>query len=210
MRRVFVCLLALSSITAPLRAGAGAPVEVRDEGEGGFRLELPPPGTPTRTIRQGAEWTYDESGAGAGYVRVVVDTFPVAVYLDGVRMVFTGPEQGLALPAGRHFVSFFPPKQVYLAYRAETPEVFWQRVLPEGGLPGARFGLLASYEGEAVRAGTRWLQVVPEETLAVQLSRQEMRRTYQRHGMTAALTFFSIATVLAAAMFGSAALLAGE
>ncbi|NPV13528.1 hypothetical protein HPY86_01165 [candidate division WOR-3 bacterium] len=214
MRRLLSLFLTINFLLPSVWADADKSVDVIDEGEGQFRIEVPL--SPVDTGRgakesQGleADWSFDDGGAGIGYLKIAIDTFPAEVYLDGKKLVLNGPVQEFSIIQGKHFVSLFSPKQVYLAYRDETPEVFWQKVAPEG-LGTDRFGLIASYEREAVRTGTRWVRVTPEETLVVSLSPIEARRAYRRNATTAAITFFSIATVIAAAMFGSAALLAGE
>ncbi len=214
IRRLLTIFLMLNFISPTVRADADKTVDVIDEGEGQFRIEVPlSPVDTSRVIRKPPspedDWSFDDGGAGIGYLKIAIDTFPAEVYLDGKKLMLNGPMQEFSILQGKHFVSIFSPKQVYLAYRDETPEVFWQKVTPEG-LGADHFGLIASYEREAVRTGTRWIQVSRDETLAVRLSPVEARRAYRRNATTAAITFFSIATVIAAAMFGSAALLAGE
>ncbi|MGQ9678061.1 MAG: hypothetical protein ACUVUD_02115 [bacterium] len=206
--------LMVSFLTLPAWADSNQSVNVIDEGEGEYRFEVTPPSVDTikgggklKGLQEG--FFFEENGAGIGYLRVLVDTFPVELFLDGKKMMMNSSVQEFPLFQGKHFVSLFSPKQVYLSFREETPGVFWQKIMP-AGLGSYRFGLISSYEREAVRTGTKWMQVTPDDTQTVELSSLEVRRIYYRHAKTAAITFFSVATVIAAAMFGSAALLAGE
>lgn len=212
IRMVF--FLMISFLALPGWADSNQSVNVSDEGEGRYRIEVIPPSVDT--IRGAGKFTdfqpglfFNENGAGVGYLKVMVDTLPTEIFLDGKRMMMNSLMQEIPLLQGKHFVSLFSPKQVYLAFREETPEGLWLKIMP-AGLVTDRFGLIASYEREAVRTGTKWVQVTPDDTQTVRLSSLEVRRVYSRNATTAAITFFSIATVIAAAMFGSAALLAGE
>lgn len=214
IRALMKIFLMVSFLTPPGWADSNQSVKVIDEGEGWYRIEVIPPSVDTipgagkfKDLQPGL--FFDENGAGVGYLKVVVDTLPTELWLDGKRVMMNSSVQEFSLFQGKHFVSLFSPKQVYLTFREETPEVFWQKIMP-AGLGTNRFGLIVSYEREAVRTGTKWVQVTPDDTQTVQLSLLEVRRVYNRNATTAAITFFSVAMVIAAAMFGSAALLAGE
>ncbi len=212
LRRIVAGVLLLTTVVMPLRGAEGGTSDGRDEGGGGFRIEVPVPDK-KETERPRAERQdslfFVGGGTGQGWMVVNVDTFPLEVFVDGKKMVVTDKEELITLLPGRHYVSLFPVRDVFLAYRDETPEWFWRMLSPDG-LPADRFALLASYEREAVRAGTRWVQIEPDDTSAVHLSPSEVSQVYRRQGSGVAITFFSIATLIAAAMVGSVALLMGD
>ncbi len=212
-----VLAVVLSGILVlPLRAGPGGDNDIIDAGGARFEIEVPPMvpiDTGKQKERKGSEplpsVMVEESGAGQGYVVVSIDTLPSAVYLDGQEVMIAEDGQVIPLLQGRHYLSLFSPKQVYLTFREEAPEGFWRMAMP-GGVTIDRFGLISSYERDAVRVGTRWVQVVPDDTVAVHLSQKEVQRTYRRQATVAAITFFSVATIIASAMFGSVALIERE
>lgn len=202
-----VALFLAGLLVAPVRAAGDGGASIIDEGGGGFRIEVPVT-VPRDTVRpvlprMPAERSglFDEAGAGIGYLAVLPDRVPDSVFLDGRRVQIDMPGKLLAVQQGRHYLSLFEVRDVYLAFRDETPVAFWQRIAP--GFSPDRFALMSSYEREAVRAGTKWVTVMSDDTIVVRLSRQEVERTYRRHAGTAALTFFSITAVIAAAMLGS-------
>jgi len=214
IRRLLSLFLILNLLTPSVWAGADKTVDVIDEGAGRFRIDVPQTPADSGQGKKDAlspqgEWFFDEGGAGIGYLKVVIDTFPAEVYLDGQRLMISNEVQDFSVLPGKHFVSLFPPKQVYLAYREETPEIFWQKIAQKD-FDTYRFGLIASYERDAVRTGTRWIQVTADDTVAVRLSLRDSGRVYRHSATTAAITFFSVAAVIAAAMFGSVALTARE
>ncbi len=215
VRKPVVILSLLAWLVFPCAGGEGGAVDVRDEGGGGFRIEVPVPdaGKTPATRQQPAVETgevfFATEGAGQGFVILEVDTVPVDIFIDGQKVALTDRNGGFTLLPGRHYFSLFPAREVFLAYQDETPEGFWRMITAEG-LPADRFALLASYEREAVRAGTRWVRIEADDTMKVSLSAQEVAKVYRRHATGAAITFFSVATVIAAAMFGSVALLMME
>lgn len=213
MRRFLVFGLTFMLLVPPGWAGSDGSLPVIDEGEGQFRIEAPVI-VPSDTVRpkhgmgEAADFV-EEASSGQGYVRVVVDTFPVAVNIDGQMVIIDRADAVLPIRAGRHFLSLFPVKDIYLVYRDETPAGFWQMIDGQEEIFD-RFGLISSYEREAVRAGTRWVRLTPGDTADVRLSDSEVKQVYRRNAMATAITFFGVTAVIAAAMFGSVALISGE
>ncbi len=210
MRR-FLGLVVAGLFMVPQVEGAGeGGAEIIDSGGEQFRIEVPV--VPAETTKKRQVLQEDESsfvegvGAGVGYIAVEIDSVPAELFLDGKRMRLESPGGVFSVRQGRHYLSLFDVKDVYVTYRDETPEIFWQSIMPEGS-PAGRFSLMSSFEREAVRIGTRWVQVDADDTLEVTLSQKEVKETYRRHATTAAITFFSVTAVIAAAMFGSVALL---
>ncbi|MEO0067975.1 MAG: hypothetical protein ABIK23_02435 [candidate division WOR-3 bacterium] len=214
MRQFLALVLAGILVAPPLYSAGEGDMEIIDAGDGQFRIDVPVvvPAETTearRVLEQGEEDFVEGVGAGIGYLAVSLDTVPEELFLDGKKMFLQRPSIVLPVQQGRHYLSFFEVKDVYITYRDETPERFWQLIAP-GGLPADRFSLLSSFEREAVRVGTKWVQVDAFDTVKVTLSQKEVAQTYQRHAATAAITFFSVTAVIAAAMFGSVALLARD
>jgi len=137
--------------------------------------------------------------AAVGYVCIETDTVPTQVFVDATTIeVGSGPVWVEAAP-GKHFVSLFPPKKVYQAASGEAPEHFWERLRKLGAIP-EQPGLLSSYEAGAVRAGTNWVYVTPDDTVSVKLSRAEVHRTYRRDSGCVMRTFIGWTLALGAAM----------
>lgn len=115
----------------------------------------------------------------AGWVEVRVDAGCGEVFFDD-NVLLPGAE-GVVVEAeaGKHFVSLFPPRKVYLAFRDDAPVQFWDRIRRTTPL-GDEYGIISSYERGAVRVGTEWVYVVPEETVAVFLSPEAVEKTYNQ------------------------------
>jgi hypothetical protein len=211
IRQILVLILSSSLLVPPVSAGGS---EIIDEGAGQFRIEVPVvlPAETTRVPRNllpEQPAFAEEAGAGIGYLAVDLDTMPAELFLDGQRIQVSTPVVVFKVGQGRHYLSLFDLKAVYITYRDETPEKFWQMVAPEG-VPADRYSLMSSFEREAVKVGTMWVTVDPDDTVRVRLSHREVVTTYRRNAATAAITFFSVTAVIAAAMFGSIALLARD
>lgn len=211
MRRFLALVLAGILVVPPLYGAGEGGTEVIDSGGGQFQIEVPVvvPAETTRVrrvVEQDEQDFVEGVGAGVGYLAVYLDSVPGELFLDGKKMLLQIPSSLLPVRQGRHYLSLFDVKDVYVTYRDETPERFWQLIVPDG-LLADRFSLMSSFEREAVRVGTRWVQVDVDDTVEVSLSQKEVAQTYRRHATTAAITFFSVTAVIAAAMFGSFALL---
>lgn len=129
------------------------------------------------------------AGQPVGWLAVEVDSLPAKVYLDGELRSLASPTT-FELSPGRHFVSLFEPRQVYRAYNDGAPEAFWERLFAQGLVTDAdRDRLVSSYERGAVRVGTKWVYVVPDETLDVRLSAAEVSATYHRDSSGMLTTF---------------------
>lgn len=139
------------------------------------------------------------ASAAGGFVAVTVDSLPAHVYLDATMVVVEAGSRILEASPGKHFVSFFAPVKVYRASAEQAPQQFWDQLRRVGAI-GDEHGLLASYEAGAVRAGTRWVYVVPDETLAVALSRAAVNRTYRADSGCAMQTFLGWVLVTGAVM----------
>jgi hypothetical protein len=210
VRKLLALILTLLVPVPPVQAAGAGGGEVIDEGGGNFRIEVPVT-TPQEStaVRSRPPATepdiFEETGAGIGYITIEPDTVPQEVYLDGKPVIVDQPGRIFPVQQGRHYVSLFATRDVYLAFRDELPERFWQRVAP--ATAADRFVLMSSYEREAVRTGTRWLDITADDTITVSLSRREVMATYRRQATTAAITFFSVTAVIAAAMVGSVVLI---
>ncbi len=208
---LFLSGMMLNSGGWALGAGGSDLIDEREQ----FRIELPAT-MPMDTIRRQIDTErnknssfVEEVGAGIGFVAVYPDTVPTEIYCDGCRMLVEKPGTVFSVQQGRHYLSFFGIKDVYLAYRDETPEQFWRLISP-AGLPADRYALLSSYEREAVRTGTRWITVGADDTAVVEISLKQTLRAYRHHATNTAITFFSVTAVIAAAMAGSIMLIARE
>ena len=137
--------------------------------------------------------------AAGGFVALTVDSLPAHVYLDATTIVIDTGSRVLEASPGKHFVSFFPPAKVYRASAEQAPQQFWDGLRRVGAI-GDEYGLLASYEAGAVRAGTRWVYVVPDETLAVSLSRAAVSKTYRSDSGCAMQTFLGWVMLTGAVM----------
>jgi hypothetical protein len=139
-------------------------------------------------------------GLGAtGFVEVSADSLPCDVYLDAMTVVLSAGPAVVAAEPGKHFVSLYPPAKVFRAAEEQAPTQFWDHLRSLGAI-GDEYGLLASYEAGAVRAGTRWVYVSPDETLTVRLSRAEASRTYRKDSGCATRTFLGWVSLIGAAM----------
>jgi hypothetical protein len=138
-------------------------------------------------------------GAGAGFLAISVDSVPTRVYVDATTVLLSDGPRVVEAEPGKHFVSLSPPVKVYRATKEQAPVQFWDRLRSLGAL-GDEYGLLASYEAGAVRAGTNWVYVIPDETLAVTLSHVAADRAYQRDSGCATRTFLGWAALIGVAM----------
>jgi hypothetical protein len=137
--------------------------------------------------------------AATGYVSIETDSIPDVVYLDATTVPLEqGPVVVEALP-GKHFVSLFPPRKVYMAAFEEAPDQFWDRLRKVGAVP-EQHGLISSYEAGSVRVGTEWVYVAPEDTIKVRLSHAEVLRTYRRDANCVMGTFIGWTIGIGAAM----------
>lgn len=217
LRPLLTALLTFVLITPPVWSGPSQGTDIIETGGERFEIEASPtiPRDTTQAKKGRTEPEpiltpfLEESGAGQGWVAISIDTFPTELCLDGNPVIVNIPRQVLPLIQGRHFLSLFPLKQVYLTYRDETPEGFWQTRMSQD-MPLDRFGLISSYEREAVRTGTQWVQVIPDDTIDVLLSHKVVHQTYRRQAMHTAITLFTVAAVIASAMLGSVALISKE
>lgn len=114
-----------------------------------------------------------------GFLSVRVDSVPAELFLDGRLLVADQPDQVVPVSPGKHFISYFPPRKVYQAFRDETPDQFWTPMRQAGSISESR-RLLSSYERGAVRAGTKWVYVNPDDTVPVQLSYMKVQETYHK------------------------------
>ena len=113
----------------------------------------------------------------------------------------TGDSAVFAARPGKHFVSLFPPRKVFQAFKDDAPEHFWKRLRDQGLVGEAnQTRLLSSYERGAVRVGTRWVYVVPDDTMPVRLSRAKVRETYRRDSSCVFGTFLAWTLLVAAGM----------
>lgn len=137
--------------------------------------------------------------AAGGFVAVTVDSLPAHVYIDATTVIIDSGFRVLEAAPGKHFVSLFPPEKVYRASTEQAPQQFWDELRRVGAI-GDEYGLLASYEAGAVRAGTRWVYVMPDETLAVSLSRAAVDKTYRTDSGCAMQTFLGWVMLTGAVM----------
>jgi len=114
-----------------------------------------------------------------GFVAVGVDSVPAELYFDSRLLVVEQAEEVVPASPGKHFVSYFPPRKVYQAFRDETPDQFWSPMRQAGSISESR-RLLSSYERGAVRTGTKWIYVNPDDTVPVQLSYVKVQQTYHK------------------------------
>lgn len=138
--------------------------------------------------------------APAGHLEITTDQVPSRVFVDG-RLVVIDSEDGRTVPAspGKHFVSLFPPRKVYLAFRKDSPEQFWDGIRKETPL-GDEYQLLSSYERGAIREGTKWVYVVSDDTLPVRLSRAKVDAQYRRDSSGVLGTFVIITGLIGVGM----------
>ena len=80
-----------------------------------------------------------------GYVEIQTDSAPSQVFLDRQLVVMDEETVVAEAQPGKHFVSFYPPRKVFLAFKDEVPEKFWEPLREAQALGGER-DLLSSYE----------------------------------------------------------------
>jgi len=137
--------------------------------------------------------------AAVGYVSVETDSLPDQVYLDATSVPMTAAPVVLEATSGKHFVSLFPPRKVYQAAYGDAPEQFWDKLRKVGAI-GDEPGLLSSYEAGAVRVGTDWVYVTPEDTVRVKLSHADAQKTYRHDSNCVMGTFIGWTLAVGAAM----------
>ncbi len=138
----------------------------------------------------------------SGFLSIQTDSVPSQIYVDDrVLVTDTGPRI-VEAPVGRHFVSLFPPRKVYLAFRDDAPEQFWSGFDGRAELAG-EYELLSSYERGAVRVGTDWVYVVPGDTVPVRLSHARVREVYRRDSSCVLGTFLGWTLLIGGGMIAS-------
>jgi len=134
-----------------------------------------------------------------GYVIISTDSIPDRVYLDATAVEVGNTQCVVEAMPGKHFVSIFPPRKVYLAMENQAPEQFWEKLRALGAI-GSEYDLLSSYEAGAVRVGTSWIYVTPDDTVEVKLSHAEAMKTYRHDTGCVTATFFGWTLLVGAAM----------
>jgi hypothetical protein len=134
-----------------------------------------------------------------GYVVIESDSTPDRVYLDATAVEVGASRCVVEAMPGKHFVSIFPPRKVYLAMENQAPEQFWEKLRALGAI-GSEYDLLSSYEAGSVRVGTSWIYVTPEDTVTVKLSHAEAAKTYRKDSGCVTSTFFGWTLLVGAAM----------
>lgn len=114
-----------------------------------------------------------------GYVAIETDSIPAEVFLDSRALLVDEGRMVVEAQAGKHFVSLFPPRKVYQAFRDNTPEQFWEPMRQQRVFDESR-RMMSSYELGAVQVGTKWIYVAPEDTVMVRLSKADVQNTYRR------------------------------
>jgi hypothetical protein len=135
----------------------------------------------------------------AGWVDVRSDSDSTEVFFDDRALLPGVAGTVVEAEAGKHFVSLFPPSKVYLAFREDAPEHFWDKLRLTTPL-GDEYAIISSYERGAVRVGTKWIYVVPEETLAVSLSGAEAEKAYKQDSNVVLGTFVVLTLLVGAGM----------
>lgn len=147
-----------------------------------------------------AAFLFTTSWAGPlGYIEIQTDSAPSEVFLDRQLVVMDQDKVVAEARPGKHFVSFYPPRKVFLAFKDEVPEKFWEPLREARALGGER-ELISSYERGAVRVGTRWVYVVPEDTVLVRLSHEKVRETYSKDSSCLLGTFVGWTVLLGVGM----------
>lgn len=123
-----------------------------------------------------------------GFLAVETDELPVEVYVDNRLVPVDSEGVVVEVSPGRHFVSLFPPKKVYQAYRDETPDQFWTAMRRDGAVSESR-RLVSSYEMGAVREGTKWVYAEEDDTISVRLSVKKAMEKYRRDSSCVLGTF---------------------
>jgi hypothetical protein len=147
------------------------------------------------------------AGQPVGWVLVEVDSLPVDIYLDGAQHSLVVGSGTFELGPGKHYISLFGPRKVFQAFKDDAPGEFWdklreQKLIGEGNTTQ----LLSSYERGAVRVGTKWVYVVPDDTLTVRLSSAAVSETYRRDSSGVLNTFVSWTLLIGLGMMLSALL----
>ncbi len=134
-----------------------------------------------------------------GYIGIRTDSVPAEVHLDD-RLLIVGPDGCVAEAGpGKHFVSLFPPRKVFLAFKDDSPEHFWNQLRRRRAV-GEATELLSSYERGAIQVGTKWVYVVPGDTQFVRLSYARTQETYQRDSSCLLGTFLGWTLLIATGM----------
>jgi hypothetical protein len=134
-----------------------------------------------------------------GYVEIQTDSAPSQVFLDRQLVVMDSETVVAEAQPGKHFVSFYPPRKVFLAFKDEVPEKFWEPLREAQALGGER-DLLSSYERGAVKVGTKWIYVAPEDTVLVRLSHEKVKETYGKDSSCLLGTFVGWTVLLGGGM----------
>ena len=147
--------------------------------------------------------------APTGYVSVTTDSAGVQVYVDNT-IVLAGPDETVVeMTPGKHFVSLFKPRKVYQAFKDESPEQFWEKLREQRAFAETD-QLMSSYERGAVRVGTKWVYVAPDDTIPARLSTAKVQETYNRDSACVLGTFLGWTLLVGAAMLGSVFLISIE
>jgi hypothetical protein len=134
-----------------------------------------------------------------GYVSIHTDSLPDEVFLDATAVHMTQAPKVMEATPGKHFISLFPPRKVYLAAAEQAPEHFWEKLRQLGAI-GDQYELMSSYEAGAVKVGTSFIYVQPDETVSVRLSHKEVLKTYRRDSGCVMRTFFGWTLLIGASM----------
>ncbi|OYD16191.1 hypothetical protein CH330_03515 [candidate division WOR-3 bacterium JGI_Cruoil_03_51_56] len=134
-----------------------------------------------------------------GYLEIKTDAPLAEVYLDNRLVIVDSTGTVTRAKPGKHFVSLFPPKKVYQAFRDDTPDQFWDALRRQKAISESR-RLLSSYERGAVRVGTKWVYAVPDDTVPVRLSMAKVRKTYYRDSSCVLRTFVGWTLLIGAGM----------
>ena len=140
--------------------------------------------------------------APVGYIEIKTDSVPTEVFLDRRLVVMDTDRVVAEAKPGKHFVSFYPPRKVFLAFKDDVPEKFWTPLRQANALGGER-DLMSSYERGAVKVGTKWVYVVPEDTVLVRLSHEKVKETYGKDSSCLLGTFVGWTVLLGVGMIVS-------
>ena len=137
-----------------------------------------------------------------GYIEIQTDSAPSEVFLDRELVVMNADKVVAEARPGKHFVSLYPPRKVFLAFKDEVPEKFWEPLREARALGGER-ELISSYERGAVKVGTKWVYVSPEDTVLVRLSHEKVKATYGKDSSCLLGTFVGWTLLLGGGMIVS-------
>ena len=137
-----------------------------------------------------------------GYIEIQTDSAPSEVFLDRELVVMDADKVVAEARPGKHFVSLYPPRKVFLAFKDEVPEKFWEPLREARALGGER-ELISSYERGAVKVGTKWVYVSPEDTVLVRLSHEKVKETYGKDSSCLLGTFVGWTLLLGGGMIVS-------